>query len=106
MRTRTTMKNDSFLTLALCFVAVSAFAQYDATITVTDLGSGSPFGERANVTLDGNTLPTDAAGQATFVGLADNTYDYTVSALCYTTTSGNDHHRWRERFRSVVNWRP
>jgi hypothetical protein len=42
----------------------------------------------ASVTLDGNSVSTDAAGQAVFTGLADDTYNYSVSATCYDPGSG------------------
>ncbi|HRA16878.1 MAG TPA: hypothetical protein PLZ24_07035, partial [Flavobacteriales bacterium] len=68
--------------------AVSASAQHSATITVTDLGSGMPV-ENATVSLDGNFIATDPAGQAIFPGLADDTYDYSVFATCYNEGSGS-----------------
>ena len=77
-----------YITLAfVLLVATNAFAQFNATITVTDLGSGLPV-ENATVELDGNFLSTDAAGEAVFAGLADATYDYFVSAPCYLSGIG------------------
>ncbi len=76
------------LSLVFPFLAASAFAQLNATINVTDLGTGAPL-QNATVMLDGNFQSTDAAGQAIFAGLADNTYEYTVSAACYTSGLGS-----------------
>lgn len=75
-------------TLALAtLAAVSVSAQFNATITVTDLDSGTPV-ENASVMLDGNFMSTDAAGEAIFIGLSSNTYDYSVSASCFDPGSG------------------
>lgn len=77
--------------LTLAFAALTttqALAQFNATITVTDAGTSAPL-ENATVQLDGNALTTDALGQAVFTGLADGTYDYTVSLACYTSGAGS-----------------
>ena len=78
----------SYLSLAFPFLAANVFSQFNATITVTDLGTGAPV-ENASVQLDGNSQSTDALGQTVFIGLADNTYEYTVSAACYTSGLGS-----------------
>ncbi|MEO7082153.1 MAG: carboxypeptidase regulatory-like domain-containing protein, partial [Flavobacteriales bacterium] len=67
--------------------AGSASAQFSATITVTEQGTGAPVGN-ATVSLNGDVLTTDPTGQAIFPGLADNTYDYSVTAPCYNEGSG------------------
>lgn len=76
------------LSLAFPLLAVTMFGQFNATITVTDLGTGAPL-ENATVELDGNSQVTDALGQAVFSGLADNTYEYSVSAICYDMGFGS-----------------
>ncbi len=82
-----TMKH-FYLTLAsICLAALSAFAQHTATIVVTDNSTGLPV-ENASVTLDGNTHTTNAAGEAVFPELEDNTYPYSVSAVCHYESSG------------------
>ncbi|MBL0126469.1 MAG: T9SS type A sorting domain-containing protein [Flavobacteriales bacterium] len=78
-----------YLTLAFVLLATAgAFAQFNATITVTELGSGLPV-PNAIVELDGNFLATDPTGQVVFAGLADNSYDYFVSATCYNSGPGS-----------------
>ena len=69
-------------------LAVNASAQFPATITITDGSSGAPL-ENASVVLDGNTVATDASGHAVFNGLADATYDFSVSASCYSPGGGS-----------------
>ncbi len=78
-----TMKHVYLTLAAIGLAAASAFAQFDATITVTDLGTGLPL-VGADVLLDGNFQSTDAFGEVVFTGLADNTYDYMVMKACYT----------------------
>lgn len=80
--------NRSHLSLLFPFLSAGAFAQFNATITVTDLGTGAPM-ENATVELDGNSQATDALGQTVFTGLVDNIYEYSVSALCYNTGFGS-----------------
>ncbi|MBK9176801.1 MAG: T9SS type A sorting domain-containing protein [Flavobacteriales bacterium] len=80
--------NCYYLSVLFPFLAASTLAQFSATITVTDLGTGTPL-ENATVMLDGNFQSTDATGQTVFVGLADNTYEYTVSAACYMSGLGS-----------------
>ncbi len=78
-----------YLTLVFtCLTVLGAMAQYSATIIVTDLASGLPV-QNATVSLDGNFLSTDAAGEVIFTGLADNTYEYSVTAACYATGLGS-----------------
>jgi ribosomal protein S19 len=80
--------NRFYLSLIFSFLAACTLAQFNATITVTDLGTGAPL-QNATVLLDGNFQSTDAAGQAVFVGLADANYNYAVTAACYTPGTGS-----------------
>lgn len=81
------MKRTSTLFL-LVLAAAQAFSQFSATITITDAGTSAPL-ESATVWLDGNAQVTDASGEAVFSGLADGTYDYSVSATCYSEGNGS-----------------
>ena len=67
--------------------AVTASAQFDATITVMRQGAGVPL-ENALVTLNGDMLATDQAGRAVFHGLQNLPYDFSVTATCYDPGSG------------------
>ena len=58
---------------------------YDATITVLDI-NGNPI-PGASVTINGNTITTDANGQVTVL-LPDGDYNYTIEAYGYETASG------------------
>ncbi len=69
-------------------LAVQVSAQFPATITLTDGSSGLPL-VNASVVLDGNTVATDASGQAVFNGLADATYDFWATASCYSPGGGS-----------------
>ena len=77
-----------YLSFAFALLATVTSAQFDATITVTDMVSGLPL-QDANVLLDGNFQTTDALGAALFSGLADATYDYSVQKGCYVDGSGS-----------------
>ena len=77
------MKQISILLSTIFFLLLSAdlYSQtYTVSINVNDGSAGLPG---ANVTLDGTTLQTDASGNATFAGIADGTYLYTVTLSCY-----------------------
>ena len=82
------MNRNHLVPVVAFLAALNASAQSNATIGVTDSGTGSPV-ENATVQLDGNSQTTDALGQTVFTGLADGTYEYTVSAICYTTGIGS-----------------
>ncbi|MBK7384826.1 MAG: hypothetical protein IPI81_16060 [Flavobacteriales bacterium] len=78
-----------YITFAfVVLAATSAFAQFNAVINVTDLSTGLPV-PNATVELGGNFLSTDPAGQVVFMGLADGTYDYFVTATCYNSGPGS-----------------
>ncbi|MFZ1332809.1 MAG: T9SS type A sorting domain-containing protein [Flavobacteriales bacterium] len=81
------MKHLYLSVLGIGLVATTAFAQYNATITVTDLVTGLPL-QDAEVIFDGNFQTTDAAGMVVFTDLIDFDYSYTVSKGCYTAYSG------------------
>jgi hypothetical protein len=67
--------------------AVTASAQYSATITITDFSTGLPV-ENATVARGGTSMTTNAAGQAIFPGLPNNTYSFSVTATCYYPGAG------------------
>ncbi|MBP6311627.1 MAG: T9SS type A sorting domain-containing protein [Flavobacteriales bacterium] len=81
------MKHLYLSVLGIGLAATTAFAQYNATITVTDLVTGLPL-QDAEVIFDGNFQTTDAAGMVVFTDLIDFDYSYTVSKGCYTAYSG------------------
>jgi len=81
------MKHLYLSLLGIGLAATTAFAQYNATITVTDLSTGLPL-QDAEVIFDGNFQTTNAAGSAVFTDLIDFDYSYTVSKGCYTANSG------------------
>ena len=81
--------NRYLLSLAFTWLmAANAFAQFSATITVTDDGTSLPL-ENATVQLDGNSQTTDALGQTVFTGLIDGTHDCSVSATCFNPIAGS-----------------
>lgn len=67
--------------------AVTASAQFDATILVIRQGTAAPLAN-AMVTLNGDMLATDQAGRAVFHGLQNLSYDFTVTANCFVPGSG------------------
>ncbi|MBK7296931.1 MAG: T9SS type A sorting domain-containing protein [Flavobacteriales bacterium] len=81
------MKHLYLSLLGIGLAATTAFAQYNATITVTDLSTGLPL-QDAEVIFDGNFQTTNAAGSAVFTDLIDFDYSSTVSKGCYTANSG------------------
>ena len=76
-----------YLSFVFALLAAVTSAQFDATITVTDLSTGLPL-QDAEVVFDGNFRTTDAAGMAVFTDLIDFDYSYTVSKGCYISNSG------------------
>ena len=70
--------------LVSAFMSLTFFANaYDATIVVT--GGGPLALQNASVTLNGVTVLTDFWGEASFTGLSNGTYQYTVTKPCYST---------------------
>ena len=81
------MKQNFFLILFLTAFSC-LFAQNNATITVTDLNSGTPV-QGATVIANSVTVQTDVIGQAVFTNLPDGNYSYTVSKICYIQAADN-----------------
>ncbi len=74
--------------LLLFLLLTSATAIYAQTATVHVQDAAAVAIEGATVTLNSTSIDTDSNGDANFSGLADGTYEYTVTADCYTTESG------------------
>ena len=73
--------------LIMVLAIVNSYGQFNATIAVKDAAT-NPVGG-AQVTLGAQTVTSDATtGEATFTNLADGSYSYTVSKVCYVPFSG------------------
>lgn len=74
-----------YLIISFAFMLLTdVCGQYSATILITDDVTALPI-QNVSVSLNNETLLTNASGQATFNNLIDNTYEYSFWINCYTS---------------------